>query len=200
MNIGIDFDNTIVQYDLLFYKVSVEQKLIPRDFPKSKLAIRDYLRDLDQENAWTELQGYVYGKRMKEAKIFAGVNTFFKIMGNNDHNLFIISHKTRYPFIGRKYDLHLSAIAWIKLQAFFKKEHIALKSIFFEETKSKKIQRIKECRCDYFIDDLPEIFLDKNFPLNTNRILFDPELQYKDDSLYEREINWDCILNHIISQ
>ena len=42
--IGIDFDNTIVSYDDLFHKIATEQKLIPENFPHSKLLIRDYLR------------------------------------------------------------------------------------------------------------------------------------------------------------
>ena len=42
--IGIDFDNTIVFYDDLFHKIATEEKLIPSNFPTSKVLIRDYLR------------------------------------------------------------------------------------------------------------------------------------------------------------
>ena len=65
MRIGIDFDNTIVSYDELFHKVAVEQALVPANIPKSKLAARDYLRKIDNEPVWTELQGLSMGHRWK---------------------------------------------------------------------------------------------------------------------------------------
>ena len=40
MIIGLDFDNTIVSYDQLFHKVSVEQKLIDETFEVNKIKIR----------------------------------------------------------------------------------------------------------------------------------------------------------------
>ena len=43
MIIGLDFDNTIVSYDSLFHKVSVEQNLINEIFEVNKIKIRDYL-------------------------------------------------------------------------------------------------------------------------------------------------------------
>ena len=46
--------------------------------------------------------------------------------------------------------------------------------MFFEKTKKEKIQRIKEIKCDVYIDDLTEILLSPDFPKNTKRVLFDP--------------------------
>ena len=43
--LGIDFDNTIVRYDNLFYKIALEKGLIDTSIGKSK-EIRDYLRSL----------------------------------------------------------------------------------------------------------------------------------------------------------
>ena len=39
--IGIDFDNTLVIYDQLFYKVAIERNLIPLEKVRSKLEIRN---------------------------------------------------------------------------------------------------------------------------------------------------------------
>ena len=36
VNLGLDFDNTLINYDSLFKKVAFEQQLIPKDFPESK--------------------------------------------------------------------------------------------------------------------------------------------------------------------
>ena len=41
-HIGLDFDNTIIDYDFLFYKLALELKLIPIDIHKSKVGVRDY--------------------------------------------------------------------------------------------------------------------------------------------------------------
>ena len=37
MRIGIDFDNTIVSYDELFYQIAQEKKLIPAELPVNKV-------------------------------------------------------------------------------------------------------------------------------------------------------------------
>ena len=45
MNIGIDFDNTIVQYDDLFKKIAIEERLIKESWDgEGKTALRDHLR------------------------------------------------------------------------------------------------------------------------------------------------------------
>ena len=49
--IGIDFDNTIVDYDLAFYLAALEKKLIPEKTPKTKKSVRDYLRSINNECA-----------------------------------------------------------------------------------------------------------------------------------------------------
>ena len=77
MRIGIDFDNTIVCFDTLFHRAAVEKSLIPADLPLSKTSVRDYLRREGREEAWTELQGYVYGVKIHDAAPFPGVLEFF---------------------------------------------------------------------------------------------------------------------------
>ena len=72
MIVGVDFDNTIVGYDQLFHRVAVERGLVPTGMEPTKSAVRDQLRNTGQEDAWTELQGYVYGARMKEAEPISG--------------------------------------------------------------------------------------------------------------------------------
>ena len=100
MIIGLDFDNTIVSYDELFFKVAREQGVVPADTPPTKVAVRDYLRSVDRESVWTEMQGYVYGARMKEAAAYPGVLEFLRWASNANHVVAIVSHKTKYPFLG----------------------------------------------------------------------------------------------------
>jgi hypothetical protein len=176
MRIGIDFDNTIVSYDALFHKVARERDLVPSDTPANKVAVRDHLRRISQEERWTEMQGYVYGARMDEALAYEGVIDFIRRAKSDGHQIFIVSHKTRHPFLGPQYDLHAAARAWVERHMLWQGQALLpAENIFFELTKQEKLIRIRDCGCDAFIDDLPEILLAADFPENTARLLFDPE-------------------------
>ena len=43
MRIGIDFDNTIVDYEGAFHAAAMERGLITADLPKTKNSVRDFL-------------------------------------------------------------------------------------------------------------------------------------------------------------
>ncbi len=194
MRIGFDFDNTIVSYDMLFHRVAVEQSLVPASLPKSKLAVRDYLREIDKEDAWTELQGCVYGSRMNDAVAYPGVVEFMKHARDNDISMVIVSHKTLHPFMGPKYNLHDVARGWVETFLLDESEPlIDPERVFFEVTKEEKIARIGQESCDYFIDDLPEILNMTGFPTSTEGILFDPEAQHIDAIVSERIESWQII-------
>jgi len=175
MRIGFDFDNTIVNYDSLFFEVALEQALVPQGLSQSKLAVRDYLRHAGREDAWIELQGYVYGTRMNEADVYPGVIPFMKLARCRGSDIAIVSHKTRKPFSGPEYDLHAAARGWIERYLVEGDEGLVRQAqVFFEVTKSEKVARISTCGFDYFIDDLPEILLMSDFPAGTEGILFNP--------------------------
>lgn len=194
MKIGFDFDNTIVSYDALFHKVAIEQSLVPAEVPKSKLAVRDYLRKMGKEDIWIEMQGYVYGARMSEAEAYPGVIEFMQLARENGVPMAIVSHKTRHPFMGPKYDLHEAAENWVKSYLINGKQYlIEPDQIFFELTKEQKIDRIAETQSDFFIDDLPEIFQMPKFPITTERILFDPEGGHGDEGISVKFGSWDEI-------
>ncbi|MAE43042.1 hypothetical protein CMO93_04675 [Candidatus Woesearchaeota archaeon] len=191
MIIGVDFDNTIVCYDGLFYDAALEKGLIPKNIPKVKNSIRDYLRKIGKEDDWTKLQGNIYGPGILKAPPFEGVIEFLKYCKKNNIKTFIISHKTLHPYIGSKYNLHKYAMGWIEQEGILDKEITGLdkKDIFFELTKEDKLKRIAKQKCDYFIDDLPEFLLDKEFPSDTFKILFDPSKKYNGNDL-ERADSW----------
>jgi hypothetical protein len=170
LTIGIDFDNTIVDYNAAFYRLACEKKLIPDSFLPNKIDIRNYLRRIGREEDWTEMQGIVYGSRMQDAVAFPGAIDFISDKINHGHRIYIISHKTRYPFRGEQYDLHQAATDWIK-----KNLIIPTENVFFEITKNEKINRVQLSQCDVFIDDLPEIFENEQFPADIKKILFDSD-------------------------
>lgn len=180
MRLGIDFDNTIVSYHKVFHQVALESGLIPEDLPVTKLAVRDYLRRAGKEDVWTEMQGYVYGARMDDAEPYPGVMDFLAWARAAGLEMAIISHKTRHPFIGPKYDLHKAARQWV-IDHMNDNNGPLIKpdSVFFETTKSDKLLRIADFKCNYFIDDLPEIIDADEFPADTRGILFDPDGHHK---------------------
>ena len=113
---------------------------------------------------------------MEYANPYPGVLNFLEWAKDVDIEIYIISHKTKHPFLGPKYDLHYSAFEWIKKNIKYKQgDYFKNNQIYFETKKELKIEKIKELACDFFVDDLPEILLDTNFPLKTKKILFDPE-------------------------
>jgi hypothetical protein len=176
MRIGLDFDNTIVSYDALFHKVAREQDVVPPDTPVNKVAVRDYLRRINREEVWTEMQGTVYGARMDEALAYPGVTEFLRWAGQVGHELAIVSHKTKHPFLGPQYDLHAAARAWVERHLVENGTPlIPAEQVYFELTKEEKLARIGSFGCDIFLDDLPEILQASGFPESTRRILFDPE-------------------------
>ena len=166
--IGIDFDNTIVCYDKIFHQVASERGLIPRDTPMNKESVRDYLRKTGKEEIWTEMQGYVYGARMSDVSAFPGALDCIARLREKSIPVFIISHKTRHPYKGKAYDLHVAAREWLKVNS------IPLKDVFLMETKQEKLEQIGKCGCTHFIDDLAEFLAEPAFPPKTQKLLFSP--------------------------
>jgi hypothetical protein len=197
MRIGIDFDNTIVSYDALFHKVAIEKGVIPTGLRQTKLAVREYLRGSGQEDVWTEMQGHVYGVRMDEAAAYPGAIEFLKWAARQEASVFIISHKTRYPFMGPRYDLHGAARLWVDQH--LKDDNRALvraEDVYFELTKDEKLARIRATACNYYVDDLPEILLAPDFPMDTQRILFDPEAHHEESRPLRPMRSWEDILSY----
>lgn len=187
--IGVDFDNTIVCYDRVFYKAALELHLIPADIPVTKESVRDYLRKTNREDEWTKLQGFVYGMRMNDAELFPGLMDFFQSAKKSGYKICIISHKTKKPYAGPPYDLHTSALNWMESRGFFNPEVGAIKpeNVFLEPTRVDKLKRIETTECRIFIDDLPEFLSEPTFPKNVQRVLFSPGATHLTDD------RWHCV-------
>jgi hypothetical protein len=193
--IGVDFDNTIVCYDGLFRKLAIEQGLVPPEIGESKNAVRDYLRQVGQEDRWTELQGHIYGPGMSQARLFPGVIEFFDHCRRAGRDVYIISHRTRYPFLGQRHDLHQAARDFLAEHGFNDPARIGLPAdrIIFHEKKEEKIARIGEVGCTHFVDDLPEILAAIEPGWNVERLLFDPNGQHADYPGALRVDSWPAV-------
>ena len=177
MNIGIDFDNTIVDYSDSIYELALQHRLIEKETSKSKISVKDHIQKFHGNDKWTWLQGQAYGKSILNAKPYKdSVKTLAKFISNN-HNIFIISHKTKYPFIGEKTNLHEAARNWsnryLRVEG---RQIIHSQNLYFNETLDLKIQKICEMKLDVFVDDLPQILNHPKFPKGVRKILFNPNL------------------------
>ena len=132
MIIGIDFDNTIVNYDNVFAEAATEKNMLPEHSLKTKESVKQMLLRQGRETDWTKLQGYVYGTKMDDAGSYRGVEDFIDKCFELGWETIVISHKTRYPFIGPQYDLHAAALQWIKSTG------LKLSDVFFETTRENK--------------------------------------------------------------
>ncbi|MEI8033263.1 MAG: hypothetical protein WCH05_07960 [Chlorobiaceae bacterium] len=174
MRLGLDFDNTLISYDELFYQVALDKLLIPEMIARQKNAVRDYLRQKGMEDEWTRLQGEVYGRRILDAEPFEGMHAALGMLAQRGVPMCIVSHKTRTPYIGQPWDLHAAAAGWLAEQGFYDPEGLgwAENQVFFEETKEAKVARILALGCTHYVDDLPEIL--EMLPESIEKILFDP--------------------------
>ena len=193
MNIGFDFDNTIISYDEIFYKIALEKKLIPRNLEKNKSSVKEYLHKYNKYNEFTELQGLVYGKEIMRANPSKGLLKLLEeIKSIKTCKLFIVSHKTQYPYIGEKIDLRKAASKWIgNYLRNEKSRYFKEKNIYYESTIESKIKRINKLKCDVFFDDLPNII--KLLPEKMGRILYDPNKNNNEDNM-EKISDWSDLL------
>lgn len=200
MVIGVDFDNTVVCYDRLFYQLALERELIPVDLSADKESVRNYLRQQGREDDWTELQGWAYGERIGEATPFPGVAEFFALCRQRGVPVFVISHKTQWPVRGPQVNLHQAARGWLERHGFHDLANIGLPAerVFCELTKSAKLQRIADIGCTHFVDDLPEFLLEPEFPRGVQRWLFDPWQRHASVPL-SRVTQWES-LNQLLGE
>ncbi len=210
MIIGIDLDNTIIDYRESFWLTSVSTGIISDNDKKdfclkkgtfpSKSQIKQYLKsEKNSDFMWESLQGKVYGQYIPHAKIYPGFANFLLHCKNRGVKVFIISHKTKFGHNDNsKTPLREAALNFLKKNNLFSDDYgINENDVFFLNTRNAKVNKIMDLKCTYFIDDLPQIFEEKNFPQKTTKILFDPV----SESLMNDTFNsWWTINKYIFDQ
>jgi hypothetical protein len=175
MRIGLDFDNTIVCYDDVFWKAAQERGLVGPDLCGSKRQLRDFVRSLpDGEVKWQALQGHVYGRGIEGAVLFSGVPEFLRRSQAHGDTILIVSHKSEHGHFDRdEINLRSAALSWMETNELLSGYGVCLRRehVHFTSTRAEKLERIAELSCDVFIDDLEEILLDPRFAYSVRRIL-----------------------------
>jgi len=175
MHVGLDFDNTIVTYDRLFHLAALERGLITAGVPARKRDVRDAIRlRPGGEDAWTELQGVVYGRRMSEADPAPGVEAFLAACAAAGVRVSIISHKTEFPAIGERVNLRDAARAWLAARGLLARHGIDPADVLFLGTLAEKLAAIADRACTHFVDDLVEVLGHPAFPPGVERLLYAP--------------------------
>jgi transketolase len=131
------------------------------------------------------LQGQVYGRYIERASLYRGVLDFIGRLRQAGARLSIISHKTQYGhFDEARIDLREAAKSWLVSRGLLGTgSALAVDQVFFEDGREAKLARIAEQRCDIFIDDLPEVLGDPDFPRETRGLWFAPELPVEPTAL-----------------
>jgi len=112
IKLAIDLDNTIINYDHLFYKAA-RNKLSIQSNIKNKENIKKLIIKKYSEKNWTEIQSAVYSQKIFQAKIFPGfINEIKKL--SKYCEIFIVSHKTLWPIYGKKINLHNKTKQFLK--------------------------------------------------------------------------------------
>lgn len=181
MKIGLDLDNTLICYGTLFSEVARERNLLTGAFhAEDKTGVRERIRTLPGgEEKWQRLQARVYGEELHRANMCRGAAGFLQFCKKERIPVVIVSHKTRFASRrgkegGSDADLHQAALCWLKRHEFFGQRGLGMaeEGVFFEESRGEKIARIHREGCSHFIDDLPEIFTEPDFPAGVVRILY----------------------------
>lgn len=170
--IGIDLDNTIINYLESFKYYSKNKLNIDCNNLNSKEEIKQKIKKELSNYEWTKLQNIVYSN-LSKAKIFEDFKKFLFLCYINKYHVYIISHKTERSQFNKKIFLRDISHKFInKKLKLFNKRLILKKNIFFCETVNEKIKKINDLNLDYFIDDLKKIIKHPKLDKKINKILF----------------------------
>ena len=176
--VGIDFDNTVVDYGRLFKETAVAMGLSLNGGPESKEEVRDLVRNLpDGELNWQRLQASIYGPEIQKAIPSPGVKTVLTGCKQRGLEVYIVSHKTQFAAQDNGgVDIREAAISWLVDNNFLKESETGIDQsrVYFEDSRHEKVLRIRALGCTHFIDDLAETFLEPSFPDGVTKILYSP--------------------------
>jgi len=196
--IGIDLDNTIINYDEAI-KVLSKKKF--NYVSKNKNSIKKYIVNKYGEIGWMKFQGKLYGEFIKFSDVYNGFKNFIIRTHLNDSEIYIISHKTKFGHFDKK-KINLKRVArefLIEKDILCKRKNklsIYYKNIFFKNTIEEKIKKINELNLDVMIDDLPKVIEKLTLSKKMKKILFTNERNKKFDTSF----SWLEIGNKIYGQ
>ena len=114
--------------------------------------MKEYIHSIGKNDQWTEFQGKIYGIGIDYAEPYQGAIETMENLKIKGHELFIVSHKSKRPYLGEKYDLHAAAKRWI-MKWLYPNNLFAGKSTeetYFSRNKAEKLEKIRRLTYRYF--------------------------------------------------
>jgi len=157
VRIALDLDNTIACYDEVFSSEARARGLVDDSVAADKTSVRDHLRARGRDDDWTELQGWAYGPGMSGAAPYAGLQRFLTMCVERQVEVYVVSHRSRKPYLGPPYDLHEAAMRWLESRGIVG-GHWGLDAsrVHLETSAQAKADRVVALGCSQAVDDLPE--------------------------------------------
>jgi len=204
LHIGLDLDNTIIDFEIAFVEVSRKLGLLQADEGvRSKAEVKSrLLRSSGGQEAWMRLQGQVYGHFIEKGRMQEGLAAFLDAMRRQGARVSIVSHKTPYGhFDAQQISLRDAARAWLDRRGFFAPDRFGLArgDLHFFDTRDEKVAAIGRIGCDAFVDDLPEVLLHPGFPGRTAAFWFAPGGDVEDGGRLTPYRSWDALRTAIES-
>ena len=195
--IGIDLDNTLINYDSVFRAFATERGLVDAKSAGSKAAVREALRAMpDGEIAWQRLQGVVYGKGVSQAVLFDGADAFLRRAREQGCEIFVVSHKTEFGhYDPDRVNLRHAARAWMETPGLSRRRLChSNENVLFASTRSRRRSPQSANSGSAHGDSLPEVLEDRGFPAAVTGILFTGGASVP--SAYPRALaHWQCAVH-----
>jgi len=156
MRIGLDLDNTLIDYDAA-YSAIAEELSLPPDC-RDRDSVRALLRQAPPEDhEWQAFQSRLYTEGLLFSAPASGSLAFLEECQRREYHVYIISHKTEttQPRFGGR-NLRLPAIDWLRGVGICP-EFVNETNVIWCSSVEDKIMRINQENLDLFIDDLMNI-------------------------------------------
>lgn len=184
-HIGLDLDNTIIDYSDSYRIIAENLKLKIESFDRN--SIRNELRKSEFDDLeWQYFQSLLYTVGLQFAKPAAGLFELLNYCKESEIKITIVSHKTlTTPANFGSQDLRSPAFKWLTDYHIIP-EYITPANLFFCSSADEKIETIDRKRIDLFVDDLIEILRICKSSSDMTRMLY--RHSAKEVSLYEDSI------------
>jgi len=168
MKLGLDLDNTLVNYESAFARAAWDLGMVDEPWAGTKQALKSHLlKQANGDFTWKHLQGQVYSRYLTHARMVDGVPLFLNRCRLRGTPPWIVSHKTLYGHYDEGgVSLRDAALEWLEKQGMFSDTGYGIDRdrVYFEATRRAKAGRVGTLGCTHFVDDLPEVFAEPTFP------------------------------------
>ena len=183
IRVGFDLDNTIIDYT---DSIRIMSERLFGNIMESKEEVKEYLFF---DELWQNFQGILYTTGLDNAKIMEGFSELFNWLRENEHKIYIISHKTEHPHNNTNLNLRNLALNWLHENGIISR-NFSKSNVFFYENQNDKIIGINNLGLDYYFDDLDEIINNKKLKVN-KKILVRKRIDFLQIKEFKNDLNFN---------